>query len=213
MDPLALCTNLLALGRKEDYAAIELLPGAGTHAEVLRLAGVRRKTLLGFFTELAPTDRVALVKAVAIYENTVNGLGSVTTLHALLPHIDDPDHAILDWILRNTRSYWYFAHSARSYEQYLIESRWRAEQTADNIQRDSERQARDRTRKALEATTNLYNAVRRGDLEAVQSLLLKGADASGLTPDGEPLASFAIRRHRPDIAAALQANGKNESAP
>ena len=217
VQPLAAFSDLLALGRTEDYSAISGLPGAGTHADVLRVADVHRKALLAFFADLSPPDRVSFVKAVAVYENTVGGLGSVTTLHYLLPDIDDPDHAILDWILRNTKSYWYYAHSARSYDEYVAQRRWSAEQTSANILRDDERQARDMARIARdgppEATRKLYNAVRRGDIKAVQALLLKGADASSLTPDGEPLVSFALRQHRQEIAAILQGNRLNESAP
>ena len=86
-----------------------------------------------------------------------------------------------------------------------------------NIQSDQERQARDKARIALEgapeATRKLYNAVRRGDLKAVRALLLRGADASSLTPEGEPLVSFALRQNRHEIVAILQGSGKNEVAP
>ena len=152
---------------------------------------------------------MAFIKAVAAYEDTVDGLGSVTLLHHLLPHINDSDHAVVDWILRNTRSYWYYAHSARSYEEYVAQERWRAEQTAINVHRDRERQARDRARIAIDATTRLCGAVRRGDLTAVQALLRKGADAGVETADGEPLVSFAIRQNREDIATVLTGAAHN----
>ena len=204
MDPQNLCSQLLALGREGDYVAISALPGAGTHEAVLRLAGTHRSAVQEFFLALSPADRTAFIKAVATYEDSVNGLGSVTLLQHLLPHIDDSGHEVLDWILRNTRSYWYYAYGARSYEDYVAQKRWRAEQTASNIHRDHERQARDTARIAIDATAKLYNAVRRGDLKAVQALLLKGADAEAATPEGESLVSFAIQRNRQDIATALQ---------
>ncbi len=213
MEPHVFFSRLLTLGRKADYSVISVLPGAGTHADVLRLADVHRKALLRFFIGLSPTDRVAFVKAIAVYENSVNGLGSVTTLHDLLFHVDDPDHAILDWILRNTNSYWYYAHSARSYDEFVAQCRWKSEQTTANLLRDEERQERDRKRISIDATMKLYNAVRRGDHTAMRALLLKGADASALTPEGEPLVSFALRQNRQDIVATLQSSVDNESAP
>jgi len=204
MDPIALCSELLRLGREENFSAIRQLPGAGVHTAVVRLADVHRRAVHTYFLELALADREPFLKAIAVYEDTVNGLGSVTLLHGLLPEVADPQHTLLDWILRNTRSYWYYAQSARSYEEYLRKCHWRTERTAANILRDQERQAHDRVRISSQSTKKLYNAVRRGDAKAVRALLNLGADPSTNTPEGEPLLSFAIRTNRTEIASVFQ---------
>lgn len=204
MDPIALFSELLRLGRAEDFSAIRELPGAGVHSEVVRLADVHRQAVHTYMLKLVQADRKPFLKAIAVYEDTVNGLGSVTLLHGLLPEVADPQHVLLDWILRNTRSYWYYAESARSYEEYLRKQQCRTEQAAVNIRRDQERQAHDRVRISSQSTKKLYNAVRRGDAKAVRALLNLGADPTTNTPEGEPLLSFAIRTNRTEIVAILQ---------
>lgn len=201
---LDFCAELLRLGRIADFAGIDSLPGAGDHAAVVHFADVGRLSALEYFSMLPTSDRAPFVKAVATYENTVGGIGSVTLLVDLVDVADDPQHDLYDWILRNTRSYGYYSFSARSYEEYLSERQDAAECTAANIRRDQERQARDRIRVAQQSTAKLYNAVRRGDIKAVQALLRRGADPATHTPDGEPLHAFALRSNRLDIAALLQ---------
>jgi hypothetical protein len=203
--------QLLGLGQQGNFDAVSLLPGAGIHSHVLRIADRYRDALLKFFVALDPPDKLAMAKAVAVYEDTVGGLGSVTTLRYLLEKIDDPRHELLDWILQNTNSYWYYCGSARSYEQYAAWKRWRHEAAAANIARDEERQQRDRLRIAMEATGKLTNAVRRGDTKAVQALLLKGADSTVLSSEGRSLRDVAAAAGRLDIVAMLEGHFRNKS--
>lgn len=213
MTPSSLCAELLRLGRAQDFAAISRLPGAGIHAHVARLADLGRNAVSDFFHSLLLEDRPPFLMALAVYEDSVNGLGSVTLLRDLLPEVDDPDHALFDWILRNTRSYWYFSHSAHSYADYVRESNYRAEKAAANVHRDLIRQGQDRARISHLSTLKLYNAVCRGDLGAVKALLKRGADPHKTAPDGEPLIALALRVNRPDIVAALQDGAQAENAP
>ena len=106
--------SLLSTGRSGRFADAQQLPGAGVHSTVLRLAGTHLDALLNYYAELNQSDRSLFIKAVAVYEDTVGGLGSVTTLHRLLPLTEDPSRTVLDWILSNTRSYRYYAHDAKS---------------------------------------------------------------------------------------------------
>ena len=209
--------KLLQVGRTETFADIAGLPELCPSMAVVQLLDRCRDKLVPYAMRLSATDRIAFIKAIAVLEHQVGGRGSVTHLERLLPLVSDPERNFLDWILRNTTSYWYYAHAARSVEEYDISKAMIARRTAERIQCDQERQARDRARIALEgppeATRKLYNAVRRGDLKAVRALLLKGADASSLTPEGEPLVSFALRQNRHEIAATLQGSCQNEDAP
>ncbi len=212
--------KLLQAGRTEAFADIAAdiagFPELFPNIAVVQILDRDRDQLVSYTTHLSGSDRIAFTRAIAVLEHQVGGRGSVTHLARLLPLVADPDRILLDWILRNTTSYWYYSHAARSVEEYDILKALRASRTAERIQRDEERQARDRARIALEgppkATRKLYNAIRRGDLNAVRALLLKGADAFSLTPDGEPLLSYALRQNRHDIATMLQVKGKNENA-
>lgn len=212
--------KLLQAGRAgafSDIAAdITGLPELCPNMAVVQLLDRSRDQLVPYAKHLSGSDLIAFIKAIAVLEHQVGGRGSVTHLVRLLPLVADPDRIFLDWILRNTTSYWYYSHAARSVEEYDILKALIASRSAERIQSDQERQARDKARIALEgspeATRKLYNAVRRGDLKAVRALLLRGADASSLTPEGEPLVSFALRQNRHEIAAILQGSGKNEVA-
>ena len=146
-------------------------------------------------------------------EHQVGGRGSVTHLKYLLPLVIDPDRSLLDWILRNTTSYWYYAHGTRSVKEFDAASALISKRTAERVQQDQERQLQDQRRIAGSATANLYNAVRRDDIKAVRALLRKGADAVALTPDGESLLSFSDSRGHVAIATELRSAIAAQNAP
>ena len=196
--------RLLQIGRTEAFAGIPHVPELCPSMAVIELLDQHRDELVACTKRLSANDRIALIKSIAILEDQVGGRGSVTHLKRLLQFVSDPERSLLDWILRNTTSYWYYAHGARSVGEHDLACRLKAEQAAEGIQRDLERQARDKTRIAASATGNLYNAVRRGDAQAVRALLAQGADPSIFAPDGTPLVALATSRNNPEIAAELQ---------
>ncbi len=203
MDVTTLCKELLAIGRSGEYADVERLPGAGEHRQVLRIADVYRTPVTTFFELLDEPDRHLFFKAVAAYENTVGGLGSVTILHRLLPLLPGDWRDTLDWVLSNTQSYWYYALSATSVAGMEEFSRIRAELREHNLQLEKRREIEAKALKADRATSNLYNAVRRGDIKAVQALLKTGANANITTPDGVALHVYAATKGRNDISELL----------
>lgn len=212
MSPAAIIESLVTAGRADDYATVTAIPGAGVHAEVLRFSDSLRRGGLAPIEELSAIDRTAFVKALAVYENTVGGLGSVTALERVLTLIHDEDHAILDWILSTTRSYWYYSNGARSYAELQEIKAAQAGRRAQNETREAERERFAKERKAEQASANLFNAIRRGDTKAVEALLSKGAAPQGVTPDGIPLVRYAQQNNRTAIAQLLlQAQG-NASA-
>ncbi len=163
--------------------------------------------------ELSALERAAFVKALAVYENTVGGLGSVTALERVLPLIQDEDHAILDWILSTTRSYWYYSNGARSYAELQEIKAAHAERRAQNEKREAEIERFAKERKAKQASANLFNAIRRGDTKAVEALLRQGAVPQGVAPDGIPLVRYAEENNRTAIAQLLrQAQGDTSAA-
>jgi hypothetical protein len=109
--------RLLDMGLRLAFDEVELLPGAGIHNEVLWLADGGLRSLQRFFETISVADRPGFIKALAVFENTVGGLGSVTTLEKLLPLVDDDGGELLDWIVRNTQSYWYYSNKASSLDE------------------------------------------------------------------------------------------------
>jgi len=194
--------QLLDIGRSEQFDQHAKLPGSYVRKDVIRLAGIYRHDIVKFMQTLSVIDQAVFVKAIAVYENTVGGLGSVTMLNWLFPVLNDPERKVLEWVLRNTTSYGWYS-PAKSLQEHDDMIRYRAERAAESKNLEIERQARDRNRIAAKATSNLYNAVRRGDIKAVRALLVKGADASAQSPDGTSLIVFARSRQRKDIADEL----------
>jgi hypothetical protein len=132
----------------------------------------------------------------------------VTALERVLPLIRDENHAILDWILSRTKSYWYYSSGARSYAELREIEAAQAERRAQNKKRETERERFAKERKAVQASANMFNAIRRGDAKAVEALLRQGATPQGVTPDGIPLVRYAEQNNRTAIAQLLrQAQG------
>jgi hypothetical protein len=204
MSPAAIVQALVTYGRDENYSAIASIPGAGVHAQVLRFSDSLRRSGLDQIEALSPSDRVAFVKALAVFEHAVGGLGSVTALERVLPLVADEDHAVLNWILSKTRSYWYYSNGATSYAELQVSRSEHARRREVNEAREAEREREAKARKAEKASANLFNAVRRGDLKAVQALLQKGASPKGCTPDGIPLMKYAEENGRSAVVELLR---------
>jgi hypothetical protein len=207
-----LIKSLVAAGRNEDFGSVTMLPGAGVHSEVLAFSDQIRGLAVDEIGQFSVYDRVAFVKALAAYENSVGGLGSVTALQRVLPFVPDEDHQVFDWILGNTRSYWYYANGAKSFEDLIAIRRAQAVRSAENERKEQERAEESKARRAERATQNLFNAVRRGDTQAVRALLDSGASPHARTPDGTPVAEYASNTGRIEIAQLLLAASKAQNA-
>ena len=200
--------QLLDCGIRGDFDAIKQLPGAGNHGDVMRLADRGLRISTEFFGSLNTVEQGAFLKAVAAYEDTAGGMGSVTLLEKLASlkslRDDDPRREAYAWILANTNSYRYYAGGMKSLDGFHYWQRTKYQIAAENERIDAERQAQDRARIAIKASGNLYNAVRRGDVKAVVALIALGADVNVLSPDGHSLIEFALQRGRVDIVEILE---------
>lgn len=201
--------RLLEIGRIGQYAEIAGI----ANLSVLCLVDSGRDEMLDFVKNLPLDDQIAFAKSVAMLEHSVGGRGSVTSLQHLLPVVPDPDRKLLDWVLRNTKSYWYYSHGARSVEELDAIRALIAERRAEGIERDQRRQVSDKARIAAAATKNLPNAVRRGDLKAVRALIAKGADPATSAPDGSSLIAVAASLGFDAIASELRLAKRDQGAP
>lgn len=206
---------LLSLGRKETYADIALEPELQPHMAIIQLLDKFRDDIAPYAHNLSSEDRIALTKALAVLEHQVGGRGSVTHVRCLLPLVDDPDRLLFDWILRNTDSYAYWSHGAKSIEEYDSIRTRNAESAARGSAEKSERlklelqqQKENRERNIQNATQRLYNAVRRGDIKALQALIAKGADVSLPTSAGMTLLEYAESQGKKAIVELLQSELK-----
>lgn len=81
-----------------------------------------------------------------------------------------------------------------------------ANEARDRVRQEEEGEAK-RIQEAKNATTNLRNAVRRGDLAAVKILLEKGADVAAAVSQGESLLVIARENGRTAVAEFLMEKG------
>jgi Ankyrin repeats (many copies) len=206
-DLVSLLQNLLSIGRNESFEDLSRYPEFQDHASVLRLADVYRDKVLAFAQALSQSDQIAFIKAIAMVEDRVGSLGSVSNLPRLLSLVDDPERALFDWVLRNSSRY-YYSKGARSVSGYDLACHFEAERRAEGMRRDAERQLQDRKRIAEQATDNLYKAVRRGDLKAVRALVEKGADVTVSAPDGTSLIALAAADGNTEMVQVLEKAAK-----
>jgi hypothetical protein len=204
IDPLV--GELLAVGRAGNPSAASSLTGAGSHAKVVLAASRMRGPILNEIAAWPVADRVALAKSFAVYEDTVGGIGSVTALAYLMRLFRDSadqGYETFAWIERNTRSLAYYAGRALDFIEPEVASARQAAARADKERQNRAVVDLAQARRAQQATGKLYNAVRRGDLKAVEALLLQGADPGVLTPQGIPLVEYARAEGRDSIANLL----------
>ncbi len=206
---------------------VERLAGVGEHGSLdelfetermtskelfLTCADRKRGLLLLYASRLSPEKRQDLVKALTRVEVGIGGCGSVSCVARLIrPPFFLVDRALFDWVLRNYPHY-YYGGGARSIDEYEMLLALQANRRARAISAETERQAVAQRRTAVQASGNLFNAVRRGDKKAVEALLERGADPSQMTSCGQSLHSYAHQNDKDEIAAMLQAgNEKTES--
>lgn len=183
-------------------SAVEILPGAFNHRLVLEHVFALRP-LLSEVSTLPHEDQVSFIKSLALYEQTVGGIGSPTLLFHALPIVSDPNHEIFDWVLTNTTSYNHYARGAKSFaELEHFESLSRA-LSARTLERERQRVVDAATRRADKASSNLFNAIRRGDIKAVSALLNQGASPQATDASGLTAAAYADQLGRADIAELL----------
>lgn len=169
-------------------------------------------------SELDDQDLVLLMKGLVLYSRASGQSGgSVSPVIALYREYmtrgpsDEPD--VTAWIVANrVNNYEPFGTimhgGARTQAEFHAHGAHRARERARGFAADAERQREAARRKGDEATDLLPNAVRRGDLKAVQALVLRGADWRRPLPDGRSLIEFAQEDGRVAVAEYLASLGE-----
>lgn len=209
---------LIELGSSSQDYVPEMLKDAD-HAWRILLCGNGPWMALG--QRLKKLDLANLIRGLVAY-GRVTGRSTGGSVSPIIPLYyafaerfpkDEPD--LTRWIVSNrTNEYDPFGSTICNRESSLEDYRRargaRAEVAIANETRDLARQAEDKERKRIKdaenATSNLCNAVRRGDLAAVKALLQKGADVSRAMPNGS-LVALALEYGRTAVAEFLREHG------
>lgn len=202
MKPEKFAELLILAGQLGQPSNVNSLPGVGVRSRVIfHSAGISKIT--DQISQMPRQDQEALIRGLALYEDSIGGVGSPTPLQRLFHMLDEPIDEVFDWVVNNTTSYDYFTAGAKSWQEMLARERAAAERRAINLAKEHERQEKAKIRRAEVATGNLFNAVRRGDVAAVKALLAKGANPEIKTPDGEQLQVYAESIGQAEISALL----------
>lgn len=197
---------LLEAGKSADPNKALLLPGAGNFSDVSHFSGNLHLRLLASWPL---SDRIAFTKALACYEGSIGDLGSVSALWRVLPLFQDSPavgYEVYNWILKNTDSLRQYRNHAVDFVEPDLAAIQRRLAIEANERKNYELAAPARERKRKKATANLFNAIRRCDLKAVDALLAKGADPKCSTPDGKTLIDYAKEIGHLGIIESLQSS-------
>lgn len=175
-ETIPFCEALIGIARKGDLSQVTQLPGMKSFQNVIAILNYNNTELFRYFYALPEKDKVHLAKAIAVLEDSVGTLGSVTMLRQLLPLMTDKRDTLLDWVLKNTRSYEYFSNGARNIKEFRRNEQQRHENAVAQRQKELQQAEESRKRKAEHASKMLAGAVRRNDQKAIKSLLEQGAD-------------------------------------
>ena len=213
MQLLDVLRDLARAGTAPNHPDVEGMPSLRPYMSVIQFLDHQRSYLIPIAEQFSQQELISIIKAVAVLEHLVGGRGSVTHLKRLLAVVPDPNRELLDWILKNTKSYWYYSHNTKSVEEYDAACKAIAHRTAERIGTDDERKKQDKMRIAEANTVKLFNAIRRGDSKAVEALILSGANPYSTTPSGEALIEFAETRSNAQVIAILKSAMAAKSAP
>lgn len=191
------CREIMGIVHHSGLEGLRNSHFAGARTLLTRL-GFFKWVLRDFVRSMPTTELILFGKALAILEDTTDGLGSVTPLEFLVGDGRHPfERELLAWILDNTKNaYRYYTYGAKNYQDYLDKLRQRAERAAAKEQHDA-------AARASTATPKLFGAVRRRDEKAVRALLDRGADPYVTTPDGADLLGLAVAGGNQPIIEAL----------
>jgi hypothetical protein len=182
---------------------VETIPGSFVHRIVSKHLSQLRD-ILPQVENLSTEDQLSFIKSLALYEQAAGGLGSTTLLFHAFQYVDDSDHKMFDWVLANTTSYEYYACGAKSYAELQQREEESSKRTAANLEREAQRAAEAKVRRAKKASANLINAIKRGDIKAVEALLRQGASTDISSSTGLSAADFADKVGHPAISHLIR---------
>lgn len=165
---------------------------------------------------LTDAELEALVRAITVAERDYPafGGGSVSGLIWAFRRLQHRKHneldSLADWILARTNNDWApFGCSnlgARSLAQFHEFQRRTTAAKAERARIENERHSDATTRKAVKATHDIFAAIRRNDIKAVEALLLRGARLDIPDDTGKTAMVFAQSLNHAPIIELLESH-------
>jgi|688.fasta_scaffold434241_1 hypothetical protein len=211
--PHALLTRLAEIGNVSDF---EALPSCiGSYPELMDGQMMRQRPDYWYAVaeRLSDQELEGLIKALTIAEKTLPNFrsGSVAPVIFLFRRFADRKTVAIDpladWVLSHTdNNYLPWGCSNRgamSTTEYRDICRHIAERKVAVQTTEKARQNEAATRKALKATQDLANAIRRKDVQAILALRRKGADVQAKNVEGKNALELAEDSDSANVLRAL----------
>lgn len=189
--------HLVVIGRTGRFEELESLAGLpdARGGDFMRTT---RQEWESAAAHMARNDVVYLCKALTLLEALphfrAGSVSPVIWLFRLLPESCKSDD-LINWILSHTdNDYLPFGrsnHGAKSIEELQLRSKQVAERARAREDAEQARHVASRTRKAAEASHDLFGALRRKDEKAVRALLARGADLHARNDAGQTAIEYA----------------------
>lgn len=212
--------RLIEIGQAEDFERLAALPDEFPELR----DGQFMRTGWPPWYELAEslTDQklMALIKTLTVAEQKLPDWtgGSVTPaiwlFQSLRRRLNNDPSEFVEWLLAHTTNpYIPYGHGvAHNEEEFRHLKVWGGFRSKTQVA-ERKRQAEAKTRKAKQATHNLFGAVRRGDIKAIAALLDRGADPGARDEQGQTPKEYAVSLGNEQVIAALDGRGAQEDMP
>ena len=167
---------------------------------------------------LSTPELIALIKAMSVAEGITDNFGGGSTtpgiwlFRQLVARTGEPNDELADWVLSHTNSRYLPWGSnnwgARSVKEYRMRVQQHEEKKVrkQNERLAAEAQARAAKQLAMAraATNNIWRAIARGDIKAVEALIVKDADLKVINGDGMSPLEYATLLGKTEICMLLK---------
>ena len=167
---------------------------------------------------LSTPELIALIKAMSVAEGITDNFGGGSTtpgiwlFRQLVARTGEPNDELADWVLSHTNSRYLPWGSnnwgARSVKEYRMRVQQHEEKKTrkKNERIAAEEQARAAKQLAIAraATNNIWRAIARDDIKAVDALIAKGADLKVINGDGMSPLEYATLLGKTEICMLLK---------
>ncbi len=216
--PAVFLRRLIAIGESQDFPALQQLFAEFPAESMGHFMRQSPEFWHSIADSISNTELEALIRALTVAERDFPAFGGgsvsgvIWTFHRLQQRTKTELDALADWILAHTGNGWApFGRSnlgARSLaELEALRHRVAARRVANQVE-EKERHSLAAKRKAEKATHDMFAAIRRKDMEAIQALLIRGARLDVQNTQGVTALAYAQALGHAKVLELLQNNTK-----
>lgn len=200
--------RLIAIAMTDQIERLGQIVEADAYLRSVQPMNLGHERWMTLAAPLGPEQLVALIKALTLVENIPGVLGgSVSPVIWLCdlvgqhPAVDADELA--NWVLAHTKNpylpFGSFNYGARSLRQLAQREQDSEHARRQRAEAEHRRHLEAKERRAVDATRNLFGAIRRADKPAIAALLAQGADPDAQNDRGQTARAYAQELGRGDL--------------